>query len=101
MLLPAAIDVQEVDEIFPPLVERPKVRRQFRSAGKFAVIILNFFFEPAQILDGFAFAGRKGFDQLLAASDICRDKPLLFAAIDHLAIGGQIGNDDQINRLTD
>ena len=95
MRFAAAVNVEQINEIFPTLIERSQIVRQGFGSRKLKIILLNFIFLPAQIFDGFAFAGRKTFNQFLAGRLVQHKQTLLFTALDELAIRGQHGNDQQ------
>jgi hypothetical protein len=56
VVLAASVHVEQVDEVFPALVEALDVRRQFLRAGELDVVVENFILEPLQIEDGLALA---------------------------------------------
>src|SRR5688572_10992351 len=101
MLFAAAVNVEELDEILPPLVKRPKVARQRRGAGELSIVVLDLVLEPAEVLHGLAFAGRKALDQALTIGFAGIEQLLSMAVRHELAIAGQIWNDHYVNRLSD
>ncbi|MBK7706916.1 MAG: hypothetical protein IPJ30_14405 [Acidobacteria bacterium] len=56
VLFAAAINVKQVDEVFPALFERDEIRRQFAGARELLVVFLDLILLPFEIIDGLALA---------------------------------------------
>src|ERR1051326_4282940 len=65
-MLAATIDVEQIDEVFPPVTEALQIRGNFFAAGELAIVRVNLIFHPSKIFDGFAFARIESFNVLFA-----------------------------------
>ena len=65
-MFPAPINVEEIDKVFPTLIEGLQVGGNFPAVGELAVVRVDLVFHPAQVLDGFTLAWIETFDDLFA-----------------------------------
>src|SRR5215475_15641930 len=61
-----AIDVQEIHEIFPTLIECLQIRRNVFAGSELPIIGIDLILHPAEIFYGFAFARIESLDHGLA-----------------------------------
>src|SRR5207248_8712547 len=61
-MLAPAVNVKQIDKIFPTLIERLQVRRNFLAGSELFVVGINLVLHPAKILDGFTLARIETFD---------------------------------------
>src|SRR4051794_38466422 len=86
MLFAAAIDIEQVDEIFPTLLESVKVRRQRSSSSKLFIVVLDLVLKPSQILYSLSFSRREALDQFFPRHTMKFLHPFVLALDDHLTV---------------
>src|SRR5688572_24085648 len=98
-MLSTAINVEQVNEVFPSLIERFQVGSNLFAVGELAVVRIDLIFHPPQVFDRLALSRVKcpyklfplGFAQLML--------PLLLAALNITAVERAGWHNCQINRF--
>ena len=57
-----AVDVKQIDEVFPTLIETLQVCGNVFAGGELSVIRIDLILHPAQVFDGFTFTWIETFD---------------------------------------
>src|SRR5713101_7736726 len=98
-MLAAAINVEQIDEVFPITIERLQIRRDLFAGGELFVVRINLVLHPAQILDSLALARIERLDYSFALSVAQLAGALLFSALDEAAIKWSCGDHGKIEDL--
>src|SRR5260370_8032039 len=85
-MLATAINVEQIDEVFPITIQRLQIRRNLFAGGELLVVRINLVLHPAQILDRLALAGIERLDYSFALSVTQLAGAFLFSALDQAAI---------------
>src|SRR5687768_6293201 len=99
VMLPAAINVEQVNEIFPALIERFQVGRNLFAVGELAVVRIDLIFHPPQVLDRLALSWVECLDKLFPLGIAQPMLSLLLAALNITAVERTGWHYCQINRF--
>jgi hypothetical protein len=82
MMFAPAINVQQINEIFPALIEALNVMRNLFGASELLVVGIDLVLHPTQVLNGFTLARIEQLDESFALLLTQLQQPLFFAAVD-------------------
>ena len=88
MMFAATIDIQQVDEIFPTLIECQKIRRNFFGVRELAVVRIDLILHPPQVFDGFTLSRIETSDNRLTLCLAQFSRTLFFATCHEPSING-------------
>jgi hypothetical protein len=97
VVLTPAVDIEQVDKVFPPLIERLQVSRNLFTGGELFVIRVDLIFHPAQVLDCLALARIECLDHGFALRFAKLPRAFFFATLNQTAIDWTSGYDRQIH----
>src|SRR5256714_4753172 len=99
-MFPATIDIQQVDEIFPTLIECLEIRRNLFGVRELAVVRIDLILHPPQIFDGFTLSRIETSDNRLALGLAQLARTLFFATRHQPSINGTDRDNRQIDNLS-
>src|SRR5262245_15094812 len=100
VVLAAAINIKQVDKIFPTLIQGKQVGGNLLAGGELLIVGIDLVFHPAQILHRLALAWIETLDKCFALSFAEFARALLFATLYQAAINRAGGNDCQVDRFS-
>src|SRR5687768_10950421 len=98
-MFPPAINVEQIDEVFPTLVQTLDVVRNLFSAGELLVVGVDLILHPTQVFNSFTLARIEEFDLRFTLLFAQLQETLLFTSIDKTAIHGAGRNSREIKRF--
>src|SRR5262245_20690375 len=98
-MLASSIDVEQIDKVFPTLIETLQVRGNLFAVGELFIVRINLVLHPAQVFDGFTLAGIKTLDEGLTLGLEKLAGPRFFAALNQTPIDRTSRNDREVDCL--
>ena len=80
-MLAPAIHVQQIDEVFPTLIECLQIDGDFLAGRELLVVRINLILHPAQVFDRFPFARVQCLDHSFALLIAQLTRPLLLTTV--------------------
>ncbi len=98
-MLSPAVNVKQIDKIFPTLIEGLQVRRNFLAGGEFLVVGIDLVLHPTEVFDCLALARVEPFDYRFALRLTKFARAFLGSAFDQAAIERCGRHDSKIERF--
>src|SRR5438128_5239056 len=98
-MLSPSVNVKQIYKIFPTLIERLQVRRDFLAGGELFIVGINLVLHPTKILDGFPLARIEILDYRFALCLTKFARAFLGATQDQAAIKRCSRHDSKIERF--
>src|SRR6266536_789958 len=100
MMFASTINVQQIDEVLPTLIERLQIVGNLFAGRELLIVRINLVLHPAEILDRLAFARVKSFDDRFALGITQLAGALGFAPRDQAPVKRSCGNHSEIQSLS-